>query len=374
LDPRSETDVVVIGAGVLGLAAAAALARHGRSVVVLERHDGFARETTSRNSEVIHAGIYYPPGSLKARLCVAGREAIYARCAGQGIPHRRLGKIIVATQEAEISALERYLQTGSENGAPDLEILDGRAVRRLEPQVRALAALFSPSSGIVDGRALCLSFAAEAEAHGTVFALRSEVVGLERRGQLWRVTARSHGELTTLTAAGVVNAAGLESDRIASLAGIDVEARGYQLHLCKGDYFSLAPAAPLRFERLVYPVPGQGGLGVHATLDLGARIRFGPDAEYVERVRYDVDPRKAERFAEAVRRYAPSLKSSWLSPDYAGVRPKLAPPGESFRDFVVAEESQAGLPGLVNLIGIESPGLTAAPAIAERVVGLLAGI
>ncbi len=372
---KTEADVVVIGGGVVGLAAAAAVARRGRAVVVIERHDGLGREVTSRNSEVIHAGLYYPPGSLKAELCVAGREALYARCARLGIPHRRCGKLVVATDPSELPVLEELCRRGTCNGAPDLEILDEPGARRLEPELRARAALFSPSSGVVDGHALCASLAAEAEARGATLVLRAEVRELSLVGGLWRLgVGDADGAPARLIAAAVVNAAGLESDRVAALAGLDPDACGYRIHPCKGDYFALAPGAPLRLSRLVYPVPAAAGLGIHATVDLGGRIRFGPDAEYVDRPRYDVDPAKAERFGAAVRRYLPRVQTSWLSPDYAGVRPRLAAPGEAFRDFVVAEESDAGLPGLVSLIGIESPGLTAALAIGERVATLLAAL
>ena len=240
--------------------------------------------------------------------------------------------------------------------------------------MRALAALASPRTGIVDAHALALSYLAEAEAHGGQLALRAEVEALAPADGGWRVAARSGGgERAEVLAAFVVNAAGLASDRVAALAGVDLDAAGYRLHLCKGDWFALAPGAPLRFERLVYPLPGGAGLGVHVTLDLGGRVRFGPDAEYVPAPRYDVDPAKAAQFAAAAGRYLPELRAEWLSPDSAGVRPKLAGPGEAFRDFVVSEEAGRGLPGLVNLIGIESPGLTAAPAIAERVADLVEG-
>ncbi|RIK98483.1 MAG: FAD-dependent oxidoreductase [Proteobacteria bacterium] len=368
-------DAVVVGAGVVGLAAAAALARRGRSVVVIERHDGIARETTSRNSQVIHAGLYYPVGSAKARLCVAGREMLYERCARLGIPHRRLGKLVVATSDEELAALERIRALGTQNGAPGLEIVDSDTVVRLEPAVRAVGALVSPATGIVDAHAFALSFAAEAEAHGAVLALGREVVAIELAAAGYRVIASgARGEREELAAAAVVNAAGLASDRVAALAGIDVDARGLRLHPCKGDYFALAPGAPLRFERLVYPVPMHAGLGVHVTLDLGGRVRFGPDATYCERLDYAVDPGKAKAFAAAAQRYVPSLRAEWLAPDQAGIRPKLQGPSDAFRDFVIEEESAAGLPGFVNLIGIESPGLTAAPAIAERVAELLASI
>jgi L-2-hydroxyglutarate oxidase LhgO len=372
---RAEVDVVVVGAGIVGLAAAAALARRGRSVVVLERNAAIARETTSRNSEVVHAGLYYPPGSQKARLCVEGREALYARCERLGIPHRRLGKIVVATEEGEVELLERIRRTGIENGAPGLVLLSGEEARRLEPAVRAVAALHSPATGIVDAHALALSYAAEAEAHDALLALRTEVVEIESANGLHHVSVNdADGRPATLSCVAVVNAAGLASDRIAALAGLDVDALGYRLHPCKGDYFSLAPGAPIRLERLVYPVPAGAGLGVHATLDLAGAVRFGPDAEYVPDPVYAVDPGKAESFATSIRRYLPGIEAVWLSPAYAGVRPRLAGPGVGFRDFVVAEESAAGLPGFVNLIGIESPGLTAAHAIGERVASLLSSL
>lgn len=370
---RPEVDVLVVGAGIVGLATAAALARRGRRVLVLERREAIARETTSRSSQVIHAGLYYPEGSLKAGLCVEGRERLYARCAERSIPHRQLGKLVVATEPAELPRLEALARQAARSGVPGLELVDGAALRRREPCVRALAALASPRSGIVDAHALALSYLAEAEAHGASLALRTEVEGLECVAGGWRVAARAAGgERAGVSARFVVNAAGLASDRIAALAGVDVDAAGYRLHPCKGDWFALAPGAPLRFGGLVYPLPGGAGLGVHVTLDLGGRVRLGPDAEYVAAPRYDLDPAKAELFAAAAGRYLPGLRAEWLSPDSAGVRPKLAGPGQAFRDFVVAEESARGLPGLVNLVGIESPGLTAAPAIAERVADALA--
>lgn len=369
---QAELDVAIVGAGAVGLACAAALASAGRSVAILERGAGIARETTSRNSQVIHAGLYYPEGSWKARMCREGRERLYARCEAQGIPHRRLGKLVVAVEEGERAGLERLFALGSANGAPGLEIVDGAAVRRLEPAVRAVAALVSPDTGIVDAHALCLSWLAEAEAHGAWLALRHELVAIEPCAGGYRIEARDpDGARTALTCAALVNAAGLDSDRVAELAGIDVDARGWRLHPCKGDYFALAPGAPLKVGRLVYPLPAGAGLGIHATLDLGGRIRFGPDAEYVERPRYDVDPKKAELFAASAGRYLPGLRAEWLTPDQAGVRPKLAGPGEGFRDFVIEEGTADGRPGLVNLIGIESPGLTAAAAIAAHVATLI---
>jgi len=371
-----EADVAIVGAGVVGLACAAALSRAGRRVVVLERREAIAREVTSRSSQVIHAGLYYAPGSLKAELCTRGRELLYARCAERRVPHRRLGKLVVAAALDEIPALEQLASNARRNGVSDLQVLDAAQVRRLEPDVRVEAALWSPHTGILDAHALALDFLAEAESLGAQLVCRAEVTGIEPAAAGLCVTLLdADGAAATLRCAGVVNAAGLDADRVAACAGLDPDARGWRVRPCKGDYFALAPGAPLRLAHLVYPLPaGEGALGIHATLDLGGRIRFGPDAEYIDDVHYRIDPAKAEAFARAVRRYLPGVRGEWLSPDQAGVRPRLTAPGEAPRDFVVEEASQAGVPGLVNLVGIESPGLTAAPAIAERVVALLAGL
>ena len=344
-------------------------------MIVLERNSAIALEMTSRNSEVVHAGIYYPKASLKAELCIAGRRALYQRCEQRGIGHRRVGKLMVATDAAELDRVAELEVRGRENGVEGLRLIGREAVNALEPAVRAVGALHSPVTGIVDAHALSLSYQAEAEGCGAVVALGRDVVSLALASGHWQVEARTpEGEAQRLRSAAVVNAAGLASDRVAALAGIDIEAAGYRLHPCKGDYFALAPGAPLRLERLVYPVPSEAGLGVHSTLDLAGRIRFGPDATYVASPSYQVDDAKRDDFARAIGRYLPGLRRDWLTPDYAGVRPKLSGPGEPERDFVVAEESAAGLPGLVSCIGIESPGLTASPAIAARVAELLSSL
>jgi L-2-hydroxyglutarate oxidase LhgO len=368
-----DTDVVVVGAGVVGLAAAAALTRTGRSVVVLEKNPGIGREITARNSEVIHAGIYYPAGSLKAKLCVAGREALYARCESQKIPHRRCGKLIVAIDSAELATLEELQRKASANGV-DLEFMDAREVERCEPSIRAQAALFSKHSGIIDGQALCLSYLAEMESHAGLLSLNTEVLAIEPLSGGYRIVAiDSDGERSSIECRAVVNAAGMSSDLIAQRSGIDIDACGYRIYPCKGDYFAVAPAAKLKLSRLIYPVPAQAGLGVHITMDLAGRFRLGPDAEYVDEPNYAIDVDKADEFARSVGQFLPGMQRAWLSPDYAGIRPKLAAPGEPFRDFVIREESDRGLPGFVNLVGIESPGLTASPAIADFVVALLDG-
>jgi L-2-hydroxyglutarate oxidase LhgO len=370
---RTEVpEIAIIGAGVVGMACAAALAGAGRSVVVLERHARPGHETTSRNSEVIHAGIYYPPESLKARSCVEGRELLYERCSRLGIPHRRIGKLIVACDPGEIEALERLRDQAAAAGAGPLELLDARQVTALEPRVRAAAGLFSPSTGIIDAHALLDSYQAELEAAGGQLVLHTEITGLQAGPGGWRIDTRTaHGEPFLLEVGAVVNAAGLEADRIAALAGVDVEAKGWRIHPCKGDYFSAAPSLGRLTEHLVYPVPSGAGLGIHVTLDLAGSYRFGPDATYVEAPHYAVDPGKAADFARAIRRYLPEVSPADLAPAWAGVRPKLSGPGEPFRDFVLAEGSEQGAPGLVSLVGIESPGLTAAGALARHVVSLL---
>lgn len=368
-----DADVVVVGAGVVGLAAAAALARSGRSVVVLERNPGIAREITARNSEVIHAGIYYPAGSLKAKLCVAGRKALYARCEAQKIPHRRCGKLIVAVDSTEFAILEELHQKAAANGV-DLEFIDAREIERHEPSIRAQAALFSKQTGIIDGQALCLSYLAEMESHDALLSLGTEVLAIEPLMGGYRIVAvGGDGERSSIDCGAVVNAAGMSSDCIAQRAGIDIDACDYRIYPCKGDYFAVAPAARLKLARLIYPVPAQAGLGIHITMDLAGRFRIGPDAEYVDVPSFDVDADKAEAFVRAVERFLPGLQPEWLSPDFAGIRPKLAAPGVPFRDFVIREESDRGLPGFVNLLGIESPGLTASPAIGDLVVALLDG-
>lgn len=363
-----DSDVAIVGAGAVGLACAAVLARRGLSVVVVERHEGPARETTGHNSGVVHAGLYYAPGSLQARACVRGRELLYARCARDGVPHRRTGKIVVATTGAEVAVLETLLARGRDNGAGALELIDGAELQRREPRVRAIAGLLSPESGIVDAYGLASSYAAEAQAHGAAFAYRTTLAGLAPSQEGWRVETRSaSGEPHALRARIVINAAGLSSDRVAELAGLDVTALGWRLRYCKGDYFALRGRGSLR--HLVYPVPSHAGLGVHVTMDLGGALRAGPDTEYVDEPRYDLDPSKASAFAAALRRYLPDVADDDLSPDYAGVRPKLYGPSEPPRDFVLEERPR----GLVHLVGIESPGLTASEALAEEVAALVLG-
>ncbi|MDH3590769.1 MAG: NAD(P)/FAD-dependent oxidoreductase [Planctomycetota bacterium] len=368
---KDRADAVVIGAGVVGLAVARRLAMAGRDVIVLERADRFGTEQSSRNSEIIHAGIYYPESSLKARFCVAGKRALYDYCAARGVPYQRVGKLIVATRDDEVADLRRLEEQALRNGVNDLAWMAPTDVATMEPAVFCVAALWSPSTGIVDSHALMAALLADAEAHGTAIAFRSPVRGGRVTGRGIELDVLGEEPLT-LAAGVVVNAAGVTAQRLA--AGIDgVPAQSIPPHhLCKGNYFTLAGDPP--FTRLVYPVPGTAGLGVHATVDLAGRVRFGPDVEWVDAVDdLDVDPRRADAFYPVIRRYYPALADGALHPGYAGIRAKIQAPGEPRHDFVVQGPQDHGVDGLVNLFGIESPGLTAAPAIAEHVAALLGG-
>jgi L-2-hydroxyglutarate oxidase LhgO len=364
-----DFDTAVIGAGAVGLACAAVLSSRGRSVVILEADSAIARHGTARNSEVIHASIYYPAGSLKARLCRRGCDLVYARAQARGIPHRRTGKLVVAAGDDEVPRLAALHDAARANGVPQLEMIDAATLHRIEPDVSGVAALSSPVTGIVDAHALALSYLAEAEENGAALLIEHRVTELAREREAWRVVVRvgEGGDEQSVRCSEVVNAAGMGAHEVAASAGIDIDREGLRVHLCKGDYFALAPGAPVSLGQLIYPVGSAegAGLGVHATLDLAGRIRFGPDATYVDAPDYTVAAAKAPAFAEAVRRYLPAIEDDWLTPDFAGLRTKLAGPGEGFRDFEIREESAQGLPGLVNCIGIESPGLTASGAIAE---------
>lgn len=369
----SQVEVIVIGAGVIGLACAAELARRGHSVVVIEQAARAGQGVSSRNSGVIHAGIYYPQGSLKAELCLEGRELLYERADARGISHRALGKLVVATDDGELAQLEALLARAHDNGATEVRMIDARELAELEPNIRAVAALWSPRTGIVDAHALVDSYRTEAQAHGAWLTLATEVSALEPRGPHdLRVTTRAlSGEVATVSAEHVINAAGLAASRIAALAGLPIDALGYRQHLCKGDYFKLAARHRQLATRLIYPVPARAGLGIHLTLDLDGGLRAGPDTEYVDAERYDIAADKRSRFGAALRRYVPQVEDDDLEPDYAGIRPKLQGPSDTFRDFVVEDAAPYGAAGLVNLLGIESPGLTASAAIARRVAQLL---
>jgi L-2-hydroxyglutarate oxidase LhgO len=361
-----KLDAVVIGAGVVGLAVARALAMAGREVVILEAEDAIGTHTSSRNSEVIHAGIYYPKGSLKARACVEGRRLLYEYCAKHDVPHRRCGKLIVAPSD-QVNELESIHEKARANGVDDLAWLTKGEVRALEPEVVCAAALHSPSTGIIDSHALMLAVLGDAERHGAMLAVRSKVekLRISPRGFELQVQNSDPVECAIL-----VNSAGLRAPSVArAMEGFDPGLVPRELY-AKGNYYSLARKAP--FSRLIYPVPEPGGLGVHVTIDLAGQARFGPDVEWVDRIgqenEYAVDPARAARFYAAIRRYWPGLPDGALLPGYSGIRPKTAGPGEPAPDFQVQGPAAHGVPGLVNLFGIESPGLTSSLALAGMVL------
>ena len=365
---REKTDCVVIGAGVVGLAIARRMALAGREVVVLESEGEIGVHTSSRNSEVIHAGIYYPKDSLKARLCVTGRDMLYRYCADRGVDHRHCGKLIVASSDAEVPELARIESAAAGNGVDDLKRLDKAAVRAMEPALKACAALLSPSTGIIDSHGLMLAYRGEAEDHGAMIAFNAPVLAgrLSEDGCLLSVGGDMPMELDCRT---VLNSAGLGAPAIASRLEGFPAAHIPRQWLAKGNYFTLTSRPP--FDRLIYPVPEPGGLGVHLTLDLAGRARFGPDVEWIDSIDYAVDPARGERFYAAIRKYWPDLPDGALQPGYAGIRPKLGPKGSVPADFVIQGPADHGVPGLVNLFGIESPGLTASLAIAEHVAALV---
>ena len=360
-----EIECVVVGAGVVGLATARALALAGREVLVLERAYTIGFETSSRNSEVIHGGLYYPAGSLKARCCVAGRERLYPYCRENGIPHAQIGKLIVAAEEDEIAGIERIAKAARANGVGDLEWLTSTQAQRLEPELHCAAALLSPSTGIIDSHALMLAFQGEAEAAGATVALRTPVLFARVRADGFDLTIGG-SDPTSIRCRCLVNAAGLYAPALAhTIDGVPRETIP-PAYFCRGVYFSLAGRTP--FRRLVYPVPPRGGLGVHITVDLAGQARFGPDVEWISEVDYTVDPARGDAFYAAIRTYWPGLRDGALQPGYAGVRPKISGPKEPAVDFVVQGPEIHGVPGLINLYGIESPGLTASMPLADEVV------
>lgn len=362
-----DFDALVAGAGVVGLAVARLLAERGRSVLVIEPHPDIGWETSSRNSEVIHAGIYYAQGSLKARCCVAGKHWLYEYCAERGVPHKNTGKLIVASEHSEISALEGIIDKAARNGVTDLTLLDGADARALEPALACEAAVLSPSTGIIDSHTLMLSFQGDAQAHGAVFAFHTTLDALTPLdgGGFHARAFDERRQSVEVTVGMVVNAAGLGAQGLASrIEGLPAEHIPIR-HLSRGCYFAMTGRAP--FSRLIYPAPRPESLGIHLTIDLGGRCKFGPDHEWIETENYDVCPRRAEQFYDAIRRYYPALPDGALQPDYAGIRPKIQAPGEPAQDFRIDGPECHGIPGLVNLFGIESPGLTASPALAQIV-------
>jgi L-2-hydroxyglutarate oxidase LhgO len=363
-----RVDCIVIGAGVVGLAVARAVAQTGREVVVVEKADAIGTETSSRHSEVIHAGIYYAPGSLKARFCVEGKKAMYAFCDDHGVAYNNCGKIIVATNVDQMPELERLKKTAAANGVPDLEWMTPEEVTEMEPAVYCVGALWSPSTGILDSHAYMLALQGDAEEAGAMFAFMTPVTGGKVLNDGIRLDCGGDAPMS-LVADIVINSAGLWAQSLSSTISGIPEHTVPPTYYCKGNYYTLSGKAP--FKRPIYPVPEKAGLGVHVTVDLGGQVRFGPDVEWVDEIDYDVDPARAEKFYAAVRKYYPALEDGAIQPGYSGIRPKIQSPTEAARDFLIQGPDDHGIPGLINLYGIESPGMTSSLAIAEYVQKLI---
>jgi L-2-hydroxyglutarate oxidase LhgO len=364
-----NVDCIVIGAGVIGLAVARKMALQGREVLVLEEADAIGTGVSARNSEVIHAGLYYPQGSLKARLCVAGRTLLYDYLNERGINYKRCGKLLVATNEEEEQALDGILEKARINGVDDLSKISQAEALALEPKLSCKSALLSPSTGVLDTHAYMLNLQGDAENNGATFAFLSSVVGGRIEDGTIELDITGVDGTLSLGCKTLINAAGLGAQKVASsIKGFPPELVPPQC-LAKGSYFTLNGKAP--FSRLIYPIPGKASLGTHYTCDLGGQGRFGPDAQWVDEVNYDVDPARADSFYTAIRRYWPGIEDGALSPAYSGIRPKIQAPGEKTADFIIQDASVHGVNSLVNLFGIESPGLTSSMAIADEVASRL---
>ncbi len=365
-------DILIVGAGVIGLAIARKLAGGGKEVIVVEQHDGFGRETSSRNSEVIHCGMYYAEELLKTRLCVRGNPLLYELCARYGIPHRKTGKIVVATDEKEAKELHAILAQGKKNGVPGLRLVGPAELHEWEPNVAGILGLYSPETGIVDSHQLMRFLESDAVAGGAVVAYGCRVIGAApgpdgHRVEVWD----ADGEPLSLRAGCLINSAGLHADQVAAFMGIDCRDAGYHIHPCKGEYFKVADRHRGRLRRLVYPTPSPVHLGAHAVLGLDGGLKIGPSSFYVDSIDYAVDESHRADFHEKAVRFLPFLEPGDLTADMAGIRPKLYAKGEPFRDWVIREETDRGLPGFVDLIGMESPGLTSCLAIAEMVATMV---
>ena len=368
----ADFEIAVIGAGVVGLAIAARLSKRHPHLVLIEKNEKYGMETSSRNSEVIHAGIYYEPGSLKARLCVEGRDELYSLCKTHGIGYKPLTKLITATTIPELAKLESIQQNAAKNGV-ELQVLDKLAALKLEPNIRTEGGLFSPLTGIISAHDLMDYFFHVIQSNGGIVQHRCQVVGIRQSSNGYEIDLDEAGNTSNITSEVVINAAGLGSDLVAQMIGIDIDKEDLRLSYAKGSYFSNTQSKANLISRLVYPMPANEELGVHALLDLGGRLKFGPDLEYLESrtINYSVAENKRHAFAESIRRILPGINDEDITPDMSGVRPKLQKEGEPARDFVIVHETARGLSGFVNLIGMESPGLTSAPAIARYVEMML---
>jgi len=363
-----EVRCIIVGAGVIGLASAYELCATCNDIVVIEKNTSFGQETSSRNSEVIHAGLYYPPQSLKAMTCIRGRDLLYRFCQKYGINHKKISKLVVATDSKEERRVKEIYENAERNGIKNLEFLSARDVRRIEPHISVRAAFLSPDSGIIDSHSFMAHLYREAKEKGVIFSFATEVVDITKKPSGYIVSVKdTGGRFFSLKSDIVINAAGLCAGKIAQMAGIDIKVCGYDLSYCKGQYFRISSPGKFKVRRLIYPPDTRLSLGIHITPDLTGGLRLGPDAKYIAKIDYNINEADKTIFCEAVKRFLPGLGEGDLIPDIAGIRPKLQKEDEDFRDFVVVEESEKGLLGFINCIGIESPGLTASLAIARKI-------
>lgn len=367
----ADFDICIIGAGVVGLSVARNLSQKGLSVLIVEKHERIGTETSSRNSQVIHAGMYYPDNSLKAKLCVDGNQSLYEYCFQRNIPHKRIGKYIIATDREEETYIQKIFEQGKKNGVENLQFQSQNEILKKEPNIKTVGGLYSPDTGILDVHPLMESYLEEAREHGAELICRHEVIRIIKINDGYEIELKSGKEISSIKVKSIVNSAGLQSDKIAELAGFNTEKLNYQLTYCKGHYFRVKNSDKYSIHHLIYPAPQKNlsGLGVHLTLDLDGSLRLGPDVKYLEERKqdYTIDSNLADHFFNAVKRYLPELQKDEIYPDTAGIRPKLQKEGEPFRDFIIKEESENGFPLFINLIGIESPGLTCSLEIARMV-------
>ncbi|MDP8266871.1 MAG: NAD(P)/FAD-dependent oxidoreductase [Candidatus Aceula meridiana] len=367
-----KTNITIIGAGVCGLATSYLVSKEQKDILVVEKNDAFGRETSSRNSEVIHAGIYYPPDSLKAETCIRGKALLYQLCKENNITHKQLGKILVAIDDEEFEKIKEIKNNAEKNGIKNLRFLDNGELKSLEPNINAKEALLCPDTGIIDSHQLMKFFQDESKKKNVEFAYNIEVVEIKQEESGYTVTVKEpEGELFSFQTKYIINAAGFDSDKVAQMVGIDIKKNNYKIHYSKGQYFRISNPKKFVINHLIYPPPSKTDLGIHITPDLAGGLRLGPDAHYVAEVDYQINEKDKGTFQKSVSRFLKNLKEENLTPDTVGIRAKLQAPGEDFRDFVINEESDKGLKGFINILGIESPGLTACLAIAEKVKKLL---
>ena len=364
-----KVDITIIGAGIIGLAVSYALSSKGKSITVIEKNPSFGQEQSSRNSEVVHAGLYYPKNSLKTEMCIRGKDLLYDLCRKHDIPFKKLGKIIVASDSSDIAKIDGIFKNASECGVKNLKYLDKKDIKKLEPDVEAEKGLFSPDTGIVDSHKLMEFFLKTAKEKGVDFSFSVEVISVEKKKSFYKVIVKEpNGDTFSFESKIVINCAGLQSDKVAELVGIDPDKNNYRIHYCKGEYFRIKNPKKFNITHLVYPPPHETDLGIHLTPDLAGGLRLGPNAKYTDRISYEVDDTEKEEFFKSSSKFLPKIDINDIIPDTAGVRAKLQKKGEGFRDFVIKDEAEKGFPGFINLIGIESPGLTGSIAIAEKVL------